>query len=121
MGPTVTKLTVTLSLLAIAAWAEAQTPAQTHQAPPAAGQPHMPGSQAGPSMMGQHGHMHGGGPGMMGGMREGMRCQMMGGMLGPLPPPSDPKAYGRALALRGEILKAIGEVMMKHGALEQQR
>lgn len=60
--------------------------------------------------------------GAMGGMQGGMRCPMMGGMLGPLPPASDAKAYGQALALRGEILKAIGEVMMKHGAsLQQQR
>jgi hypothetical protein len=73
-------------------------------------------------MMGQHGHMHGGGGVMMGGMRGSMGCPMMGGMLGPLPPASDAKAYGQALALRGEILKAIGDVMMKHGAsLQQQR
>ena len=34
---------------------------------------------------------------------------------------SDPKAMARMLKLRGEMLKAMGEVMMKHGrALEQE-
>jgi hypothetical protein len=32
----------------------------------------------------------------------------------------DPKAAGRMLQMRGEMLKAIGDIMMKHGkAMEE--
>ncbi len=38
----------------------------------------------------------------------GMMAMMSGGQ-------ADPKRMGRALELRGELLKAMGEVMIKHG------
>jgi hypothetical protein len=86
-----------------------------------AGSPAPPPGQ--PSMMGQ---------GMMG---QGMcpmcmmpaMASMRGGSMNPLgmmgmmgDSPMDPKARGRMLQLRGDLLKAMGEVMLKHGqALEQ--
>lgn len=73
------------------------------------------------------------GPGMMGGMPcpPAMGHQMMGmgmgmgmehGMMGGMMGMSDPKATARMLKLRGDILKAIGEVMLKHAqAMEQEK
>ena len=50
-------------------------------------------------------------------MDPGM-CMM--GMIGPMGDPKDPKAAGRMLQMRGEMLKAIGDIMMKHGkAMEE--
>ncbi len=74
----------------------------------------------------------GGQPPMMGrGMRGqgmmGMMCpmmqQMMGCMMGPagmgmpgmMGEGKDPKTMGRMLQMRGEMLKAVGEVMLKYG------
>jgi hypothetical protein len=65
-------------------------------------------------------------------MGRGMMCPMMGGMMGGQMDPSgmtgmmsmmggqmDPKAMARMLELRGDLLKAMGEVMLKHAkALE---
>jgi hypothetical protein len=47
---------------------------------------------------------------MMGSDTEpmGMMAMMAGGQM-------DPKAMGRMLELQGEILKAMGEVLVKHG------
>ena len=55
-------------------------------------------------MMGQGGMLGGSmGPGMMGGgMMGGM---MMGG---------DPKQQAEMMAMRGEMMKAMGEIMMKY-------
>jgi hypothetical protein len=64
-------------------------------------------------------------------MGRGMMCPMMGGMMGGQMDPSgmmgmmsmmsmmgggqiDPKAMARMLVLRGDLLKAMGEVMLKH-------
>jgi len=68
-----------------------------------------PGAQPQPPMMGQ---------GMM-----GMMCPMMGqGMMGGMMSMSDPKAQARMLKLHGDMMKAMGEVMLKHGqALEQEK
>lgn len=53
---------------------------------------------------------------MMGGMMDPSGMGMMGG--GQM----DPKAMGRMLQLRGEMLKAIGEVLLKYGkAMEEGR
>ena len=94
-------------------------------------QPHAP--QAGapdrpqPAAPGGMGDMMGGGMPMMGGM-----CGMMGGM--PMPGGGtmpmmggmmrgggggqmDPKTMGRMLQLRGEIMKAVGDVLIKHGKM----
>jgi hypothetical protein len=52
----------------------------------------------------------------------GMICPMMGSQMDPMGMmammgggQADPKTMGRALELRGELLKAMGEVMIKHG------
>jgi len=68
-----------------------------------------PGAQPQQPMMGQ---------GMM-----GMTCPMMGqGMMGGMMSMSDPKAQARMLKLHGDMMKAMGEVMLKHGqALEQEK
>lgn len=87
-------------------------PGQQEQAP---GQPPMVGR----GMMGQ------GCMGMMCpmmGMMPMMR-QMMGGMMDPagmgmagmMGGAQDPKAMGRMLQMRGDMLKAVGEVLIKHG------
>jgi len=61
----------------------------------------------GQGMMG-HGMM---GPGMMG-----------PGMMREMGTPSDPKAMARMLRLRGDMMKAIGEVMLKHAeAIEKEK
>jgi hypothetical protein len=59
-------------------------------------------------------HMHGGG--MHGGGMCDMMGMMMGGMMGDA---SDPKTRARTMQMRGEIMKAVGEILIKHGqALE---
>jgi hypothetical protein len=82
----------------------------------------MPGGMQGHGMMGP-GMM---GPGMMGPgmMGAGMMGHgMMGpGMMGGMGAPSDPKAMARMLKFRGDMLKAIGEVMLKHAeAIEKEK
>ena len=57
-------------------------------------------------------------------MGRGMMCPMMGEMMGGQMDPSgmmsmmggqtDPTATARMLELRGDLLKAMGEVMLKH-------
>lgn len=63
-------------------------------------------------------------PSMMGRGMMGMMCPMMGGQMDPSSMMSmmsmmgsgekDPKAMARMLELRGDLLKALGEVMLKH-------
>ncbi len=94
-----------------------------------------PQKSMGCSQAGQQGE-GGGQPPMMGGMRGqgmmgmpmmGMMCpmmqQMMGCMMGPagmgmhgmMGGGKDPKLMGRMLQMRGDMLKAVGEVMLKYG------
>jgi len=87
------------------------TPAQPTQGGATSQQPQMPmmsPSTTGGmmcSMMGQPMMGMGMMPGTMGGMNM-----------------SDPKAAARMLKLRGDMMKAMGEVMLKHGqALEQEK
>ena len=61
-------------------------------------------------------------PSMMDQGMMGMMCPMMGSQMDPMGMTAmmgggqmDPKAMGRALEFRGELLKAIGDVMIKHG------
>jgi hypothetical protein len=115
---------VTLSLTAAAA--QPQTEGQMPMGGPAGqqapGQPPMRGGgMMGPGMMGMMCPMMGGGmmpmmrP-MMGGMMDPSGTGMMGGGR------MDPKAMGRMLQMRGDMLKAVGEVMQKHGkAMEEGR
>jgi hypothetical protein len=61
------------------------------------------------------------GRGMMG---MPMMCQMMGGHMDPLGMMGgdqiDPKMMARMLQLRGDMLKAMGEVLLRHGkAMEE--
>lgn len=98
-------------VLALAAPAAAQQPG------PQPGMPRDPGGQA------QQMPMHGGG--MMGGGM--MMCPMMGGMMsgmmggGMMGGQTDPKTMGRMLQMRGEMMKAVADVLIKHGkALESQ-
>jgi hypothetical protein len=61
---------------------------------------------------------------MMGHGMGGMQCPMMAMLLNPTAlmgdQQADPKAVGRLLQLRGDMLKAMGEVLLKHGkAMEE--
>ncbi len=89
---------------------------------PRSQQQQMMGGMMGQGMMGGQGMMMcpmmGGmmGQGMMGGQgMPGMQRQMGGrGMMGGPVDMSDPKAAARTLRLRGDLMKAMGEVMVKH-------
>ena len=107
-----------LVLLAMVSGAGAQTQPTTPPASSPSQDPHSHAPTTAPGMMGQ---------GMMGG---GMMCPLMGpgmaamgpGMMGGMMASSDPKAMARMLRLRGDIMKAVGEVMLKHAqALEQEK
>jgi hypothetical protein len=55
---------------------------------------------------------------MMGQSMMGMRPGMMGGMMST----SDPKAQARMLKLHPDMMKAMGDVMLKHAqSLEQEK
>jgi hypothetical protein len=77
----------------------AQRPADVSAAPPAAPGPGMQGGAM--PMMDMCRQMMGGG--MMG-------MPMMGGA-----PPASPKERAAMLEMRGEMMKAMGDIMMKHG------
>jgi hypothetical protein len=76
-------------------------------------------STMGPGMMGGHSMMGAGmmGPGMMG-------PGMMGpGMMGPgmmAGQPTDPKAMAQMMEMRGEMMKAMGDIMLKHAKRMQE-
>lgn len=106
-------LVITLVLLSTVATAYGQQPAPPADAPrPPAHMPPgggMPMMEMCREMMAGQGMMGGGmGPGMMGGrgMMDGMG--MMGGMA------ADPRMMGHMMEMRGEIMKAVGEIMIKH-------
>ena len=112
MHTTLVSAVAMLTLFASTA-AFAQQPPSGHQhdpsQPPSQSQPAAPGR-------GGMGGMQGGG---MGGMMGGGMCGMMAGMAPMMGPASDPRTQARMLQLRGEIMKAVGEVLIKHGqALE---
>ena len=80
--------------------------------------------QPAPPAGGQHGGgMHHGGSMHHGGGMPTMMCPMMGGggmsgmpMMGMMGGnPMDPKATAQMLQLRGEMMKAMGDVLIKHG------
>jgi hypothetical protein len=63
-------------------------------------------------MGGRHGRGGmGGGEHPMGMMGMGRGMGMMG--MGDLP--ADPKQAGQVMEMRGEIMKAVGEILIKHG------
>ena len=119
--------TLTALTLAAAGAASAQQPPAGHQHDTTQAQP--PGQ---PAPGGPRGGMHGGGGmhegmhgqrGMHGGMHQGgmhggMHGDGMCGMMMGLPMMSastDPRTLGRMMLLRGEMMKAVGEVLIKHG------
>jgi hypothetical protein len=70
-----------------------------------------------PMMMGMMMGQGAMGRGMMGPGMMGMGGGMMAGMN-----PSDPKAMARMLRFRGDMMKAMGEVMLKHAQeIEQEK
>lgn len=108
-------------------------PAAAQHSGPQPGTPPRPGSQAPPMPMpgggGMHGGMMGGGmmmcpmmSGMMGGGMMGAGEMTGGGcMMGMMGGQADPKTPARMLQMRGEIMKAVGDVLIKYGkALESQ-
>ena len=89
-------------------------PAAAQQPPP--GTPSTPGGMQGmpgggmPGMMGGMQGMPGGGmPGMPGGM---MMCPMMMSMMGR-------QADPRTMQMHGEMMKAMGDIMMKYGKMAE--
>ena len=108
--------------------------AQEHRVEPGAREPHVeqadetPAATAdaamGPAMpcpMMGHGAM---GAGAMQGMapggpaHRGMGPATRGGMMGMMPmpgPEADPKARGRWMQMRGEMMKAIGDILLRYG------
>lgn len=105
--------------------AEAQAPAPRPGQPPARPAPGggMSGHGVGPGGMMPGGMMGGlpmmGGPG--GTMGGSMMCPMMGMMGGGMPGAmpmmggvQDPKTLARMLQLHGEVMRAVGEVLLKH-------
>ena len=79
-------------------------------------------------MMGQHsmhmgamrgmtlrGEDRGGAPGMGRSPMEMMGTMAMMGMMPMAMPDADPKAQARWMQLRGEMMKAVGDVLIRHG------
>ncbi len=112
---TIAGLAMFFTVSVAAAQMRPMTPAQPSPGQPPAGT-HAPGQQSQQPMMGQ---------GMMGMMCPMMGQSMMGmgmgsGMMGGTMGMSDPKAQARMLKLRGDMMKAMGEVLLKHAQeLEQ--
>ena len=116
-------LAITMLILSTAV-AYAQQPAPPAAAPPP-GPAGMPMMEMCREMMAAHGGMMGGGmmapgmPGGRGGMMDGPG--MMGGMMGPgMMGGGDPKMMGHMMEMRGEIMKAVGDIMIKHAQKMQQ-
>jgi hypothetical protein len=66
-------------------------------------------------MMGHQGMRGGMGRGMMGGAGPGMMEPGMMGMMGAMPMTGgDPKQQAEMMAMRGEMLKAMGDIMIKY-------
>ena len=113
MRKTAVLLALAVLLLTVSAASAQMKPMTPPQGKPPAGQEHHPGmDQPGAGgmmcpMMGMMGGMQGGGM-----MSPGMMGMMMGSQ--------DPKAMGRMLKMRGEMMKAMGDIMMRHGAEMEQ-
>ncbi len=116
------KIVAAMSVLAVLVMASGAGAQMRPMTPPQPAQGQSPASSQAP---GQQSQM----PMMGGGMMGGMMCPMMGqsmgmgpGMMGGMMGMSDPKAMARMLKLRGDMMKAMGEVMLKHGqAMEQEK
>ena len=113
----VSAITVAALLGATVALAQQPPSGQPHdhsQATPQLAQPQTPAAAPGGAPMGgRHGATAGGG---QGGMMDGMPCHhMMGGGMMPMMGASDPRTMSQMLQMRGEMMRAMGEIMMKHG------
>jgi hypothetical protein len=106
-------------VLGLVAFALAATPIYAQQ-PVAPSDPHHPGTQAAPAPANPPGPPSGGS-----GMMPMEMCRqmmmggnMMGGMMGTPPgahaQPMDPKMMGQMMEMHGEMMKAMGDIMMKH-------
>ncbi|HSC28552.1 MAG TPA: hypothetical protein VLD67_14835 [Vicinamibacterales bacterium] len=109
-------LTVAALSILVGAVAWAQQPAHQHDADKPT-----PGASSTPSASGHDMHAHMaqhmemcrqmmGQGGMMGGGMMGMPTMMMGG---------DPKQQAEMMAMRGEMMKAMGEIMLKYAQRAQ--
>jgi len=104
-------VTISAALIVLVLMGASDLAAQ-HQMGGQGGQQEQPASQQ--PMMGMMCPMMSGGMGMMPHMMMGGRIGQAGmGMMGS--GQMDPKVMGQMLQLRGEILKAVGEVLVKHG------
>jgi hypothetical protein len=108
-------VTVVAALVAAPAFAQQPDPHQHGQQPGAQAAPGRPGAPGmGPGMMGGMGGMMGRGMGMMhgrGGDGPLALCPTAAMMAH-----DDARANARTLKLCGDLLKAMGEVLLKHGA-----
>jgi hypothetical protein len=108
-------------ILGLVVFALAATPIYAQQ-PVAPSDPHHPATQAAPAPATPPGPPSGsGGSGMvpMEMCRQMMMGgNMMGGMVGTPPgahaQPMDPKMMGQMVEMHGEMMKAMGDIMMKH-------
>jgi hypothetical protein len=130
MKRVVTYVGVGALLLTTGAFAVAQQPGPQHGGaqPPAAATPkpdasgqdhdaqHVQHMEMCRQMMGQSGMMGGGmGAGMRGGMMMGQGMMGDGGMTGMMPMMGgDSKQQVEMMAMRGEMMKAMGEIMLKY-------
>jgi hypothetical protein len=109
----------TTAVLGLVVFVLTATPIHAQQ-PVAPSDPHHPGTQAAPAPATPPGPPSGGS-----GMMPMEMCRqmmmggnMMGGMMG-MPPgaparPMDPKMMGQMMEMHGEMMKAMGDIMMKH-------
>jgi hypothetical protein len=123
-----TWLSVLLAMALIGVPAIAGAQGSSDQTAPGAMAAAMPGDAAGGMacpMMGQH-PMHMAAMGAMRGMPGGEYrghpgmgpMGTMGGMMGMMPmdgPGADPKAQARWMQMRGEMMKAMGDVLIRYG------
>jgi hypothetical protein len=98
----VASLAVFLTVSAAGAQMKPTTPTQS---PAQSTQGHSPGGHA----PGHHSQQP-----MMGHMGQGQGGMMGGGMMGGVMGSADPKAQARMLKLRGDMMKAMGDVLLKH-------
>ena len=94
----------TLVIVLVAAWdATAQQPSHQHHASDRAAAPTTPSAPA-----------PGAQPPMPGAMMPGGMCGMM---MGSGPGGGGPAESPRMMQMRGEMMKAMGDIMMKHGRM----
>jgi hypothetical protein len=117
MKPKLVVSTFFLVVLSVSA-ASAQAPSSGQM--PMGGQSGAPAPSMTPGMMGQGGMMGGGMCPMMRGGMGTMQGMMGGPMMGMMGGSQDPKIVGRMLQMRAEMMRAMADIMARHGkALEE--